>query len=127
MNYSQIIKAMPALGEVEKLRLPYPIARDIHRILQTFAAEYQFFAQEEAKLINELGAKDENGNPQIADGRITFESVEAKNKYNERITELGETDANVEIPCVTLTAAELGDERISANTIEALDGIINFE
>lgn len=126
MNYSRIVKATPALAEMENLRLPYPVARDIHKIRQALAPEYQFFAKEEAKLIKELAAKDENGNPQIADGRITFESVEDKDKYNKRIAELGETDAGVEIPCITLTSAEIGDERISAKTIEALEGIINF-
>ena len=127
MNYSQIVKAFPALAELKKLRLPYAKARDIHKAHKALESEFQFFAAEEAKLINEFAAKGENGTPQIADGRITFANAETKSKYIARITELETTEADVEIPCVTLTGAEIGDELISAKTIEALECIITFE
>ena len=128
MNYSQIIKAIPALVELKKMRLPYSIARDIHKMHKTFEAEFQFFAQEEAKLVNEYATKDENGNPRITnEGRVSFENMEIKNKYSARIAELGATDAKIEIPTIKLTSADIGNELISAKTIEALEGVITFE
>ena len=128
MNYSQIIKAIPALVELKKMRLPYSIARDIHKMHKTFEAEFQFFAQEEAKLVNEYATKDENGNPRITnEGRVSFENIETKNRYSARIAELGAMDAEIEIPAIKLTSADIGNELISAKTIEALEGVITFE
>jgi len=128
MNYSQIIKATPALAELKRLRLPYAAARDIHKMYKTLEAEYQFFAQEEAKLIKEYAAKDEKGNPQITEsGRITFESVSAKAAYSEKLAELGTTDANIEIPFITLSAEAIGEQLIAPETIDALEGFITFE
>lgn len=128
MNYSQIIKAVPALGELKKLRLPYATARDIHKMYKTLEAEYQFFAQEEAKLIRELAAKDEKGNPKVSsDGRITFADMGARNEYGKRLAELGATDAQIEIPFITISAEEIGEQLIAPETIEALEGFITFE
>lgn len=128
MNYSQIIKAIPALGELKKIRLPYTTARDIHRLDKALESEFQFFAQEEAKLISDYAAKDGNGKPAVTgEGRITFENAEAKAKYQERIAELGALDAKIDIPTISLSSKDIGNELISAKTIEALEGIITFE
>ena len=128
MNYSQIIKAAPALGELKKLRLPYTTARDIHKMYKTLEAEYQFFAQEEAKLIKELAAKDGKGNPKVSgDGRITFADIATRDEYHKRLAELGETDAQIEIPFITISAEEIGEQLIAPETIGALEGFITFE
>ena len=125
MNYSQIIKAAPALGELKKLRLPYTTARDIHKMYKTLEAEYQFFAQE---LIRELAAKDEKGNPKVSsDGRITFADIATRDEYHKRLAELGETDAQIEIPFITISAEEIGEQLIAPETIGALEGFITFE
>lgn len=128
MNYSQIIKAVPAIGELKRLRLPYATARDIHKMYKTLEAEYQFFAQEEAKLIRELAAKDEKGNPKVSsDGRITFADIATRDEYHKRLAELGETDAQIEIPFITISAEEIGEQLIAPETIGALEGFITFE
>lgn len=128
MNYSQIIKAVPAIGELKRLRLPYATARDIHKMYKTLEAEYQFFAQEEAKLIRELAAKDEKGNPKVSsDGRITFADMEARNEYGKRLAELGATDAQIEIPFITISAEAIGEQLIAPETIGVLEDFITFE
>lgn len=128
MNYSQIIKAAPAIGELKKLRLPYATARDVHKLHKLLESEYQFFAQEEAKLIKELAAKDGKGNPKVSgDGRITFADMEARNEYGKRLAELGATDAQIEIPFITISAEEIGEQLIAPETIGALEDFITFE
>ena len=128
MNYSKIIKAMPALAELKKMRLPYDTARDVHKMYKTLEAEYQFFAQEEAKLIRELAAKDEKGNPKVSDdGRITFADMEARNEYGKRLAELGATDAQIALPFIAISSEEIGEQLIAPDTIGALEGFITFE
>ena len=128
MNYSQIIKATPALAELRKLRLPYAAARDIHKMYKTLEAEYQFFAQEEAKLIKVHAAKDDKGAPKVSEnGRITFENLKAKAAYSEKLAELGATDAKIELPFITLSAEAIGEQLIAPETIDALEGFIAFE
>ena len=95
---------------------------------KTLEAEYQFFAQEEAKLIRELAANDEKGNPKVSsDGRITFADIATRDKYHKRLAELGETDAQIEIPFITISAEEIGEQLIAPETIGALEGFITFE
>lgn len=128
MNYSQIVKATPALGELKKLRLPYSTARDVHKMHKTIEAEYKFFAEEEAKLINEYAEKDENGKPKVTpDGRVTFETLKNRNAYAEKLAELGKTDVKIEIPFISISAAEIGEQLIAPETIEALEEFIEFE
>lgn len=128
MNYSKIIKAMPALAELKKLRLPYDTARDVHKMHKTLEAEYQFFAQEEEKLIKEYAEKDKSGKPKISEsGRITFSNIKAKIAYSERLAELGNTDAKIEIPFISLSGSDIGGQLIAPETIEALEDFITFE
>ena len=119
---------MPALAELKKMRLPYDTARDVHKMYKTLEAEYQFFAQEEEKLIAEYAEKDKNGKPKITDnGRVTFADIKTKIAYSERLAELGATDAKVEIPFISLSGSDIGEQRIAPETIEALEDFITFE
>lgn len=128
MKYEKIIKAAPALGELKRLRLPYATARDIYTAHKTLEAEFSFYLEEERKLVSEFAVKDENGNPKITSGGfVSFSNIAERNKYNERRAELCDMDANIELPTIKLTVEEMGNQLISPETMEALEGIVIFE
>lgn len=128
MKYSQIIRATPALESIRKLRVPYAKAREIHRTYKTLEKEFVFFAEEENKLVKKYAIKDEKNEPIITgNGVISFSDVKTKEEYTAEIVKLNQFDVDVKITPISLTADEIGDQLISPETIDKLEGIIKFE
>lgn len=125
MKYFNMINAIPALKEIMQLRLPYAKARDIYKIYKQLEEEYGFFSQEEMKLVREFADKDENGNPKMTQqGAIQFKDAASKAQYINKFNELGAQE--IKLTPVVITENEIGDQAISPDTINKLDGIISF-
>lgn len=127
MKYAQILKAVSALGEIQKLRLPYVKARQLYQTAKAVKNEFEFFSAEEMKLVQEYAAKDDTGTSIVSEtGTITFSDINAKRKYAERINELTNMETGQFDP-VIITADEIGEQTITPETIDKLDGIVIFE
>lgn len=128
MNYLKIVKSMSALQEMMQMRLPYAKAKVMYKIYKNFEDEYKFFVQEEIKLVNEFAAKDEQGKPIVyKDGTVKFDNIESKNKYEAKLSELGNLKSDIQIKPIVLTEADIGEQIISPEIMGKLEGIISFE
>lgn len=127
MNYSQVIKAYPAISEIKRLRLPYDKARAVYEVAKSLESDYAFFTEEERKCIEKYAERDKSGKIKTtADGRIVFENIHAQTAYTSEISKLLETNAETAENQITLRSADIS-EPISAETIAALDSVISFE
>ena len=126
MKYSQIINALKCINSVLQLRLPYPKARDIFKLSKRLTEENDFFGAEEIKLVREYAKKDQNGDPVVNGGVITFPDIQNKQKYTVEIQKLLDMETD-HIEPVTLTADDIGDQTIQPDVIAKLDGIVIFE
>ncbi len=128
MNYLKIVKSMSALQEMMQMRLPYAKAKVMYKIYKNFEDEYKFFVQEEIKLVNEFAAKDEQGKPIVyKDGTVKFDNIESKNKYEAKLSELGDLKSDIQIKPIVLTETDIGEQIISPEIMGKLEGIISFE
>ena len=128
MNYMKIVHSMSALQGMTQMRLPYAKARDIYKMYKKFEEEYNFFIQEEIKLVNEFGEKDEQGKPIVyKNGTVKFSDIESKNKYEAKLTELGAQESDIQVKPIVLKEADIGEQVISPETMGKLEGIISFE
>ena len=128
MNYLKIVKSMSALQEMIHMRLPYAKAKVMYKIYKNFEDEYKFFVQEEIKLVNEFAAKDEQGKPIVyKDGTVKFDNIESKNKYEAKLSELGDLKSDIQIKPIVLTETDIGEQIISPEIMGKLEGIISFE
>ena len=128
MNYLKIVKSMSALQEMMQMRLPYAKAKVMYKIYKNFEDEYKFFVQEEIKLVNEFAAKDEQGKPIVyKDGTVKFDNIESKNKYEAKLSELGDLKSDIQIKPIVLTEVDIGEQIISPEIMGKLEGIISFE
>ena len=128
MNYMKIVNSMSALQGMPQMRLPYAKARDIYKMYKKFEEEYNFFIQEEIKLVNEFGEKDEQGKPIVyKNGTVKFSDIESKNKYEAKLTELGAQESDIQVKPIVLKEADIGEQVISPETMGKLEGIISFE
>lgn len=128
MNYLKIVKSMSALQEIMQMRLPYAKAKVMYKIYKNFEDEYKFFVQEEIKLVNEFAAKDEQGKPIVyKDGTVKFDNIESKNKYEAKLSELGDLKSDIQIKPIVLTETDIGEQIISPEIMGKLEGIISFE
>lgn len=127
MNYSQVIKAYPAIAEIKRLRLPYDKARAVYEVAKSLESDYAFFAEEERKCIEKYAERDKSGKIKTTtDGRIVFENIHAQTAYTSEISKLLETNAETAENQIILRGADIS-EPISAETIAALDSIISFK
>ena len=128
MNYVKIVKSMSALQEIIQMRLPYAKAKGVYKIYKNFEDEYKFFVQEEIKLVNEFAAKDEQGKPIVyKDGTVKFDNIESKNKYEAKLSEVGDLKSDIQIKPIVLTETDIGEQIISPEIMGKLEGIISFE
>lgn len=128
MNYLKIVKSMSALQEIMQMRLPYAKAKVMYKIYKNFEDEYKFFVQEEIKLVNEFAAKDEQDKPIVyKDGTVKFDNIESKNKYEAKLSELGDLKSDIQIKPIVLTETDIGEQIISPEIMGKLEGIISFE
>lgn len=128
MNYLKIVKSMSALQEMMQMRLPYAKAKVVYKTYKNFEDEYKFFVQEEIKLVNEFAAKDEQGKPIVyKDGTVKFDNIESKNKYEAKLSELGDLKSDIQIKPIILTETDIGEQIISPEIMGKLEGIISFE
>lgn len=127
MTYESIIKVFPAIKELRKLRLPYDKTKVIYDMRKLLEPEYNFFLEEEAKLINEFSSKNENGEPRItSNGLIMFDTLKDRQRYNEKIEELRKTDCEIPIRNITITKDDIGKQLIAEETLENLEGFVTF-
>ena len=128
MNYMKIVNSMSALQGMPQMRLPYAKARDIYKMYKKFEEEYNFFIQEEIKLVNEFGEKDEQGKPIVyKNGTVKFSDIESKNQYEAKLTEVGAQESDIQVKPIVLKEADIGEQVISPETMGKLEGIISFE
>lgn len=128
MNYLKIVKSMSALQEIIQMRLPYAKAKGVYKIYKNFEDEYKFFVQEEIKLVNTFGAKDEQGKPIVyKNGTVKFDDIESKNQYEAKLSELGALESDIQVKPIVLKEADIGEQVISPETMGKLEGIISFE
>ena len=128
MNYMKITNSMSALKEITQLRLPYAKARDIYKLYKLFEEEYNFFAQEEKKLVIEYAGKNTDGSPNVsANGVIIFSDQQSKTQYALKLAELCAQECDIKIKPVKLCADEFGTQMITPETMTKLEGIIYFE
>lgn len=127
MTYAQIIKAKPALDTLKKLRLPYGKAKEVYRAAKTADEEFDFFVEEEKKLILATASKDKDGEPVFTEtGAVRFDTIGERDEYVKAHKDLEGLEC-AGLQEIMLTAEEIGNQTISPETIEALEGIVTFE
>lgn len=129
MKYGDVIRAYRAIGELKALKLPYRKARAVYEAAKQLEAEFNFYAEQERKEVNEYAQKGADGKPIITGSRITFASGDDARDYAAAIHTLNETEVQADITRVMLTDDDLADGNITAEAIDALTlaGIVTFE
>jgi hypothetical protein len=127
MTYDKLIKAIPALTEIKKLRLPYQKARDIYRLSGQFDDSFGFFVQEQTKIAEDLAIRDKDGKFIFKEeGVIQFKDLSDKLEYDRRIDGLKNTETGFSPSPVELSESEIGEQHISPEVISRLENIVIF-
>ena len=121
MTQEKINKAYPALMRLCGLRLPIKKARKLYASTVKMKEYFDFALSEEQKYVEDF---DGTMNP---DGTVSFPSPEKFVGFQDRITELNESEVDWEIEPVIITELEVGDQQVSVNDIIDLEGFVIFE
>ncbi len=121
-----ILKAVTAYTAAMQLmeqEVDYKTAHALVLLKSRLQPHVNYYAQEEMKLAQAYGKKDENGRIDMNDsGRFTLESPEAAEEYNRKKMELAQVDIQeewekIKCPC---------PEKIKPAVLEALQDFIEF-
>ncbi len=97
MKLIEKVNAYKVLREMIKEEWPFEFAYKITQLMRFLEPEYQFFSEEEMKLVAAYGKKDEDGKIALdADGSFNFADEENMRTYLRRIKELKDTEMDVE-------------------------------
>ena len=103
--------------------LDYKTAHALVLLKSRLQPHVNYYAQEEMKLVQQYGKKDDKGQIDMTDaGRLTLESPEAAEEFNRKKMELAQVDVQeewekIKCPC---------PEKIKPAVLEALQDFIEF-
>lgn len=130
MNLENVVTVKPVLQTLSEKRLTsYNKAREIASLQKAVNAEYDFYVQEERKIIEVYAEKDGNGFPVFVDNsRVRLKDAEATKAYEEEIKALRATEIDPIAP-VTLCEADFRtpDDFPTAAEMIALESFVIFE
>ena len=123
MYLIQCVNAYMATAYLMEKEWDYETAYTLARLKRALQPHVDFFTQEEQKLIQEYGAKDEKGRVVFTErGTFNFTDPESAPEYNSRRFKLGQVQVELEWKTKTLPRPE----RIKPVHLEALEGFIDF-
>lgn len=120
MRQRDVVAAYRAALELGEVRLPYRKAREVAALRRRLREEYETAAEREMDLARELGVEPgENG-------RFRTREAARAGEFRRRREEQMNEEAEIGLPVVDLS--EFADMvQLSANCLEALEGIVIFE
>lgn len=120
MKLSKAVFAYQHFNELIALSLPYPVIRKLRKLRSLLQSEFEFYCEEERKLIASNKVQVDTL------GKLLFFDHKSKEKYMQEISCLSETEIDLEISSVTLSASDIGDQRISLECLDALEDFIEI-
>lgn len=119
----QCVNAYMATVYLMEKEWDYKTAYTLAELKRALQPHVDFFIQEEQKLIQEYGKKDEKGHVAFTEkGTFRFASAEDAPKYNAKRFELGQVPVEMKWKVKKLPRPE----RIKPVHLEALEGFIDF-
>lgn len=118
MKQKKIVGAYKAMESLYRQHMPLREARKIFNLRMALQPAINFQSEEEKKMLEEMGLALEFG------GYVNFKSEDQQKAYFQRVEEIGETEADLEIDPVALP--KLDGIQISAEELEALEGFVEF-
>ena len=110
-----------ALSVLAALRLPFPKALALSKLCGQFAELQQVYLQQ----LNALAA--EHDTKFLPNGSFPLpEDATLRDRLLAALNNLTTEEVEVEFDCIEISAADIGEQRIGAADILALDGIIAF-
>lgn len=123
MYLIQCVTACVALSELMSQEWDYKTAYALLQLKRKLRPHFEFYANEETKLVEEYAAKDERGEVIMPEaGKFALAGVEQAAEYERRRMELNKVEVEEEFPLVKVPCPAY----IKPVHIEALEGFVIF-
>lgn len=129
MKLKAIIEAKDAIIRLtEKRFTDYKKLREIVRLRKSVEAEYEFYCEQEKKLVDTYGEKSDKGTPAfLPDGRLKLKDLETKAAFEAEIKKLQETEVD-NFVVITIREGDFlsAEDLPTPNDMLVLEAIITF-
>ncbi|MDO5402987.1 MAG: hypothetical protein Q4F11_06065 [Eubacteriales bacterium] len=119
IKLGNIENMVTVLQSVMKKKLPVKLSYAVSKNVKTLTSECENLYEQRIKILNDSSSKDDKGNPVIKDNQYVFNSDDEKSGAIKAITELLNTEVDVEIMNISMNDVEKCDEA----KYDALTGI----
>ncbi len=126
MKLYKLFQAYHPIDKACRMDFPYKKSREILLLRNRVRTEYEFYSQEEMKLVEQYAKKDADGRAEVKGGKVSFETLEHMKEYSDRLAELRDTEIDIAFLVIHITDQEIGDQRISGQDIDLLKDFIKF-
>lgn len=116
----RVMSAYKAIRELSGQVFPYQTARAVMALKKRLDEEFSTALALENALVSEFGGETDGS------GRFRFPDEEAEGAFLEKYRAAMDETAEIRLPRLDLSRYA-GNLRLSAETLEALDGIVQFE
>lgn len=124
MELIRCVNAFMAVNGLMEQEWDYPSAYALTKLRRVLQPHVDFFVREENKLTRQYGKKDGEGQVCFTQrGTFLFEDPAQAGDYNDKRTELGAVEVELDWEEKTLPCPE----RIRPVQLEALEGFLRFE
>lgn len=124
MTLEKALSYYKALTELSQIELDYTSAYALVRLKKKLKGHIDFFTEEEMKLVQTYGKKNECGIVEWnEDGTFYFEDAAQAQEYSQKRKELGDVELDDTVDEVSIVPPK----KMRPTLIEALDGLVTFE
>lgn len=130
MKLKHIIEAKDSIVRLTEKRFSdYKKLREIVKLRKTVEAEFDFYAEQEKKAVDDYAEKKQDGTPVfLDDGRIKLKDVQAKETFDAEIKKLLDTEVS-DLPDISIKESDFHsvEDLPTPSDMLILENIITFE
>lgn len=120
MKQETILKAHGALLQLSRYKLPVKKAFEVYKLQKALSDSVVFAAQQEKDYLIEFGGEIKE------DGTILFPSPAQCAAFRDKRDELYKNEIDLAFEKVALCETDFGEQSISPEMIDALEGLVEF-
>lgn len=123
MKILEVVNAVLAIDELKNVELDTATAYALCVTKTAIMPQYNFFHEEEMKLIKRCAKRDKDGNIVFTDRRFEFASLEASAEYTKKMSEIYDMDVEVNVKRYKIKLPD----KIKPVFLEALSSFFDFD
>ena len=121
MNIQEVLNFCQVYNSLAEKQMPIKLSYKLMKTYKSFADSCEFYQNQFNAIINEYGARKEDGSL-ITEGNTILLQIDKREEWTKKLNELNEIEVETPEPCIDIE--EIEGLKISPKQLEAIDFLI---